>query len=409
MDTLDAWSAVAVALAIGLLIGAERESSKHEVGSPGVRTFALAAVIGVLATMVPGVVSAVLLGGIGVMVAISYWASRGEDPGLTSESALLVTIALGALTATEPALAVGIAVTVTVLLMSKNVLHSFLHETVTELERTDALKFFVAAFIVLPLLPDVPIGPYDVLVPRRIWLLVVFITGIGWLGYAATRALGDRRGLLVAGLAGGFVSGTVTSGTMGSKYRNDGVPFRSALSGALAASISTLLQLTAVTVVIEPDVTVRLLPAVAAGGVVLALEAWLLYRGRGADGDHSATAAGRPFALMPALVLAAVISAVLVLSAWLTDLYGSAAVALISATSSLADFHASASAVSILVRTGDIAMSTAVFAIGMGLITNTVGKVVVATVGGGPRFGLTLAALLLPVAAAITAALVLVA
>ena len=132
----------------------------------------------------------------------------------------------------------------------------------------------------LPLLPDDPVGPYDVLVPRRVWLLVVLITGIGWLGYAATRALGDRRGLLVAGLAGGFVSGTVTSGTMGSKYRNDGVPFRSALSGALAASVSTLLQLTAVTLVVEPDVTLRLLPAVAAGIVVLGLEAWLLYRGQ---------------------------------------------------------------------------------------------------------------------------------
>lgn len=163
MDGLDAWSAVAVALAIGLLVGAERESSKHEVGSPGVRTFALAAVIGVVATMVPTVVAAVLLGGIGVMAAMSYWASRSVDPGLTSEAALLVTVALGALTATEPALAVGIAVVVTALLLSKQVLHDFLRETVTDLERTDALKFFVAAFIVLPLLPDDPIGPYDVL------------------------------------------------------------------------------------------------------------------------------------------------------------------------------------------------------------------------------------------------------
>lgn len=409
MDGLDAWSAVAVALAIGLLVGAERESSKHEVGSPGVRTFALAAVIGVVATMVPTVVAAVLLGGLGVMAAMSYWASRSVDPGLTSEAALLVTVALGALTATEPALAVGIAVVVTVLLLSKQVLHDFLRETVTDLERTDALKFFVAAFIVLPLLPDDPIGPYDVLVPRRIWLLVVLVTGIGWLGYAATRALGDRRGLLVAGLAGGFVSGTVTSGTMGAKYRSGGVPFRSALSGALAASVSTLLQLTAVTVVVEPSVTVRLLPAVAAGCVVLGVEAWLLYRGRSADGDHSATAAGRPFALLPALVLAAVISAVLVLSAWLTDLYGAAAVTLVSATSSLADFHASASAVSILVRSGDIAMATAVLAIGFGLVTNTVGKVVVASVGGGPRFGLTLAGLFVPVAAAIAVPLLLVA
>lgn len=407
MSDLDAWQSVAVALAIGLLVGAERESSKHEVGSPGVRTFALAGLVGAVSTMLPAVVAGVLLATAGVMVAMSYWSSRHEDPGVTSEAALLLVIALGALTPTEPALAVGIAVATTVLLLSKQAMHEFLRETVTDRERADALKFFVAAFIVLPLLPDEAVGPYAVLVPQRIWLLVVFITGIGWLGYAATRALGDRRGLLVAGLAGGFVSGTVTSGTMGSKYRNDGVPLRSALSGALMASVATLFQLVAVTVVVEPTVTVRLLPAVLAGTVVLCLEAWWLHRHQSRAGDHSGTAAGRPFALLPALVLAAVISLVLLLSAWMTDEFGSGAVPLIAATSSLADFHASAAALATLVAQSTIGMELALFSVGMGLVTNTIGKVVVATAGGGLRFGGTLAALFVPVAAVVAVALML--
>lgn len=408
MSDLDAWQSVGVALAIGLLVGAERERSKHELGSAGVRSFALAALVGTISTMVPTPVAVVLLGGVGLMVAIGYWTSRDQDPGMTSEIALLVTVALGALTPTRPALAVGIAVAITVLLVSKSAMHRFFRETVTDLERTDALKFFVAAFIVLPLLPDEPVGPYDVLVPQRIWLLVVFITGIGWAGYAATRALGDRRGLLVAGLAGGFVSGTATTATMGAKFRSGATPLRPALAGALTASIATLLQLVAVTAVIEPRLTRQLMPAVVAGSAVMLLEAWWLTRSRGADPlDHSDTAAGRPFALTPALVLAAVISGVLLLAAWLTDRYGSAAVSVATATGSLADFHASAAAVATLLRDGDIGMAAALTALGLGLITNTCGKLVVGTVGGGGRFAGLLLLLFVPVAAVVAGALVL--
>lgn len=408
MNDLDAWQSVGVALAIGLLVGAERERSKREVGSAGVRTFALVALVGTVATMVDTPVAVVLLGGIGVMVAIGYWISRDQDPGMTSEIALLATLALGALTPTRPALAVGIAVGMTVLLVSKSAMHRFFRETVTDLERTDALKFFVAAFIVLPLLPDEAVGPYDVLVPQRIWLLVVFITGIGWAGYAATRALGDRRGLMVAGLAGGFVSGTATTATMGAKYRSGATPLRPALAGALMASIATMLQLVAVTVVIEPALTVRLLPALAAATGVMLAEAWWLTRSRGPDTiDHSDTAAGRPFALTPAVVLAAVISGVLLLAAWLTDRYGSAAVSVATATGSLADFHASAAAVATLLRDGDLEMSAALTALGLGLVTNTCGKLVVATVGGGRRFAGLLLAAFAPVAVVLAVALTL--
>ena len=157
---------------------------------------------------------------------------------MTSEAAAIATLGLGALTATEPALAVGLAVAITVLLVSRQSLHRFVRETVTDRERVDALKFFVAAFVVLPLLPTGHVGPYGVWVPQRIWLLVVLIIGIGWVGYVATRMLGTRRGLMVAGMAGGFVSGTATTGVMAAKFRRSEAPLRGALAGAVLASHS---------------------------------------------------------------------------------------------------------------------------------------------------------------------------
>jgi nitrate reductase NapE component len=176
-----------VALAIGLLIGAERERAKPSGGSPGVRTFALIAVMGVVAVQLPPVVAAALVGGTVLLVVVGYAWSTAKDPGMTSEAAAIATLGLGALTATEPALAVGLAVSITVLLVSRESLHRFVRETVTDRERVDALKFFVAAFVVLPLLPTGHVGPYGVWVPQQIWLLVVLIIGIGWIGYVATR------------------------------------------------------------------------------------------------------------------------------------------------------------------------------------------------------------------------------
>lgn len=403
MSSLDLFLSAGVAVAVGLLIGAERERSKRQVGSAGVRTFAVVALLGNIATLLHPVVGGVVLASVGLVVAVEYAGARKEEPGLTSEVALLATMGLGALTRFEPALAAAAGVAVAVLLASKASLHHFVRDTVTDLETTDALKFFVIAFIVLPLLPTDPIGPYGVLVPRRIWLLVVLITGIGWLGYAATRALGARRGLVVAGLAGGFVSGTATIGAMAAKARAGAAPRHAALAGALMASVATLVQVAVLVTIADRGVAAELYVALAAGALVLAVEAWWLGRKEASSSDHPAI--GRPFALVPALVIAAVISAVLLLSTWLNQRYGASGTMLAAATGSLADTHAAAVAVATLAHAGEVSVSLAVAAIGLGLLTNTVSKVVAALVGGGGGFAARVLAWHLPAVAAVGAVL----
>ena len=406
MSELELWQSMGVALAIGLLIGAERERTKPSGGSPGVRTFALIALSGALAARVPPVVAAALVGGTVLLVVVGYTWSKARDPGMTSEAAAIATLGLGALTSTEPALAVGLAVAITVLLVSRESLHRFVRETVTDSERVDALKFFIAAFVVLPLLPTGHVGPYGVWVPQRIWLLVVLIIGIGWVGYVATRMLGARRGLMVAGLAGGFVSGTATTGVMAAKFRRGEAPLRGALAGAVLASVGTLLQLALVTSFAEPRVTLRLLPAVLVGTLVMAAEAWWLGRAP-ALLDESPGSAGRPFALVPALVLAGIISLVLPLAIWLEERYGVVGSMAATAAGALADVHGASVAMASLASAGAVSVATAVVAIGAGLITNTLSKVVVAAAAGGLRFAGALVVCFLPVAAAVATCLVL--
>lgn len=204
VDT-DVLRRLAVALAVGLLLGLERERS-HRPGEPqaaGSRTFALLAVAGAVAAAIDAVVVAAGAVAAAALLAIGYARTSELDRGATTEVAGVVTYLLGALSWRYPQPAVAAAVGVAVLLASKAPLHRFARDVITETEVEDALRFFVVAFVVLPVLPDRRLGPYGVLNPSRIWLLVVALTGIGWAGYVAVRALGTRRGLLVAGFAGG--------------------------------------------------------------------------------------------------------------------------------------------------------------------------------------------------------------
>ncbi|WP_107772811.1 MgtC/SapB family protein [Nocardioides sediminis] len=404
MGGLELWQSMGVALAIGLLIGAERERDRPG-RTAGVRTFALVALIGSVAVQVPTVVAVVLCAGVVLLVVAGYVVSEDEDRGITTETAVIATLGLGALSHTAPAVAVAVAVTTTVLLVSRENLHRFVRETVTDQERSDALVFFVAAFVVLPVLPSGEVGPYGAWVPQRIWLLVVLIIAISWVGYAATRLLGARRGVMIGGLAGGFVSGTATTGVMAARARRREVPVRGALAGALLASVATLVQLAVVTSLVDSRVTVRLLPAIVAGSVVMVAEAWWL--GRSVRGEDDAAAAGRPFAIVPALVLAAIISIVLPVALWLQDRYGAAGALAASATAALADVHGASVAMTTLVHTGDLSLATAVAAIGAGLATNTLGKVVVGAAGGGARFAGALLLCLLPAIAVVALALAL--
>jgi uncharacterized membrane protein (DUF4010 family) len=387
VTTVDAaaWQSLATAAAIGLLIGAERERAKGAHSIAGIRTFALAAVLGNLSTAIPWGAGAALIAGVVALVVVGYVRSGTDDSGITTEVALLLTVAFGVLTHREPALAVAAAVVTVILLISKQNLHRFVRRTITDLEISDALKFFVAAFIVLPLLPTGHVGPYGVWVPQRIWLLVVLITGVGWLGYAATRMLGANRGLLVAGLAGGFVSATATIGALGARSRNDGTPRTAAVAGGLMASVATMIEIAILTTIAYPAVAIQLYAPATAAAIVLAVSAW--YLRRRAEAAAEGARLGRPFALVPALVIAAVIAGVLLLATWLNDRYGASGATLATLVGSLADTHAAAIAVSSLARSGGVAVDVAVVAVSLGLLVNT-GSKAIAALAGGRRFSL---------------------
>jgi uncharacterized membrane protein (DUF4010 family) len=445
-----AWQAAAIALAIGLLIGSERERSGNAAGGlAGIRTFALAGLAGALAALIHPLALGALVAAAAVIVAANHLRPDLPASGVTTEIALVLTVVLGGLTVSYPALAAGAGVATAVLLLAKERLHEFVRDKITELEMGDALKFFVAAFIVLPLVPHTSIGPYGVIDPRRIWTFVVAVTALGWLGYVAVRLLGPRRGLPVAGLAGGFISGAATTGAMARTSRDPKL-FRAAMAAALLASVATLVQLVLVTTVADRRVAGLLIPAAALGSAVLVAEAgWLILRGgrtpeaeapapvpepatvtaihfgdppQGTDSpppsweisppasapppspatDPPPLVGRRPFALIPALILAGILTAFLVIAATAEHLLGSGGAVLAIAAAGLADAHAGALTAAGLAAQGTLTPQTAVLAAMAAVGVNTVVKLVLAQVAGGRRASTTLAALFaLPVLAVV--------
>jgi len=383
---------LAVALGIGLLIGAERERRKGTGPwrSPaGIRTFAIASLAGAISFLVGGeTLLAIATAGIIALIAIAYWRAREDDPGLTTEIALTATILLGGLAMQRPALAGGIGVILAVLLAAKSRLHLFVGQILTESELHDALIFAAATLVILPLVPDRSMGPYGALNPRSIWLIVILIMAISATGYIAVRTLGAKFGLPIAGLAAGFISSTATIAAMGGRASKQNDLIAGAVAGAVLSTVATVIQMAIVLGTTSlPTLYSLAAPLVCAGlaaifyGTVFTL---LALR----QTTEPEIQSGHPFSLSAAFVFAATLSIVLVTSAFLQDQFGEKGVIFAAAMAGFADTHSAAISVASLVASGKLPASDALLPILAGLLTNTVSKIILAATSGGQRFAL---------------------
>ena len=376
------------AVAIGLLIGLERERSHrdHAHQPYGIRTFALLALVGTLATEVGEVVVAVALAGVVALLVVGYRRTNEADPGTTTEVTAMATFLLGVLCYHDAALAAGIAIGVVALLMSKARLHRFVSDALSDVELEDAVKFLVGAFVILPLLPRRGVGPYAVFNPSRIWTLVVVLTGISWVGYIAVRALGARRGLLATGLASGFVSSTAATASMGRASR-DPARFSAALAGAQIASVVTYVELVLIMTVVSPSIALRLVAPALVGASALSTVSVLGGRSLSSGETAPARTGERVVTLIPALVLAVILTAALFLARWGVQVFGARGAVIAVAAAGLADAHGGSLSAATLFVKGTLDLDVTLVAIGAAITTNTLVKCVVAYVAGGARFG----------------------
>jgi uncharacterized membrane protein (DUF4010 family) len=386
----DPAATLATALGVGLLLGIERERRKGEGtnrAAAGVRTFALVGLAGGISWRLGGaVVAAVGLGFVGVAALLGYVRSHEDDPGLTTEVALVVAFLLGALAQRDPVLAAGGAVATAFILAQRERIHRVVRQTLSERELHDGLLFAACALIVLPLVPDRSLGPHGSLNPSVIWRLVVIVMAIQAIGYVALRAIGPRYGLLVAGLIGGFVSSTATIGLMGARAQREPELRRAATAAGIVSSVGTIVLLAIVVGAAAVSVLRELALSLTAAGIAAV--------GYGSVFALRATRAriagqfdrGRAFNLRVAVILAITVSVVLLVSSTLTAALGRTGLVIGTAVAGLADSQSAAISAATLAATGHVSTASAAVAVLAALSANTVSKATLAIVMGNRRY-----------------------
>ncbi len=380
-----------VATAVGLLIGLERERSKGEGpgrAPAGIRTFTIASLAGAVAMHLGGAMAvAVVVAALGALVAIAYFRERSGDPGLTTELALLAMPLVGALALSEPLLSGAIGVILTVLLAAKPALHQFARGTLTDEEVSDGLLFAVATVAVWPFLPDRPIGNFETLNLHTIWLVVILVLAIGGLGHVAARLFGQRFGLPVSGLVGGFVSSVATIGAMGGKAKESEGAMSAAVAGGTLSSVATFVQMVLVLAAVSLPTLRAVTPMLLAGGAAIALYGGF-FAIKAARVEEGVLSTGRAFSLKAALLLALAMAGILVAMEWVNPWLGSRGITVAAAIGGVFDTHAAAMSVAAQVAAGKLEPGLSVVPILAAMTANAAMKISMAFASGGTAYAL---------------------
>ncbi len=392
--------ALATALAVGLLIGLERQQSRDDrKGSSiaGVRTYPIFALVGALATLLEPAsmwLPLIALLGVFALVAISYAAdvrrsTEGEDHGVTTEISVIATYLLGALATSkgvmEPmadrlVLVAMLGVAITFLLSSKVYFHT-LADKVSRDDFYATVKFLIVAVIVLPLLPDRDMGPLGAINPRHLGIMVVTISGLSFIGYVAMRWLGAKRGLLLGAALGGLVSSTAV--TLSFAGRTKAEPrLAPVAAGAIAIAWTIMLARVAVLVALIDPGLLRTL-AIPLGAMIAASLLGLLLTFRRTDGDDAELELKNPFELGSAVKVSLMFGVVLLATKAATEYFGSQGLYLTAALGGTTDVDAVTLSSARLAHADTVTAFVATVAISIAIAANTIIKTCLAGGIGG--------------------------
>ena len=300
-----------------------------------------------------------------------YDSAQRGDPGYTTEIASLCTFAVGVLAQSGYLLVAAIiTVAMVALLRSKRALHRA-GELLSPEDMEMLIRFGVITVIVLPLLPDTPYGPYEVLRPRDVWRMVVLISGLSFVGYVLMRVRAGRSGYAVTGILGGLVSSTATAFAYGRAARatRETRPFEALV---VLASTTAFVRMAIEVGVIAPALLPELmlpLAAMLATGLLLAL---LRHGVRGAPGEGHRYE--NPLSLRTAFAFAAVYAGVLVAAAWGRDQLADTGLYAVSALAAAAGADAPTLSLARLAASGQIPADVAARGIGIVAVATTLAK-----------------------------------
>lgn len=402
MDIVHLLSRLAVALCIGLLIGLERGWKTREVPAgkraAGVRTFSICGLLGGLTAALAQAIGSnvgtgLVLGfAFAVYAAVIAWFERDADRAAGSFSATtvvaeLLTFILGAYAVLgDLRVAAAVAVAATGILAARAEIHGWVAR-ITWPELRSALVLLAMTFIILPVVPDTPIGPAPGVNPREVWLIAIVLAGVSFVGYGAVRVFGAERGVLLGALAGGLVSSTAVALTSARRAAaGEGAP-RLLAAGVAVASVVSFLRVIAIVAVMQPGLLWLVAPALALAVMVAGLYAVAAVHWRGRVKNDKAEPAEftNPFSFWPLVGFAVFLGIVMVASRLIGDAFGTGGALLGAAGLGLADVDSVTIAMARLVPAplNEVGAASAILA---AVASNMLSKLGIAATIGRGRF-----------------------
>jgi uncharacterized membrane protein (DUF4010 family) len=280
--------------------------------------------------------------------------------------------------------AIACAVAMTVLLALRDQLHRWV-ASLTWLEIRAVLVLLAMSFLLLPILPNRTIDPWDSVNPYEIWLLAILIAAISFSGYVAVRIFGDRLGVIMTAVAGGLASSTATTLAFARLGREHSTSSRLLTAGILIAGVVMMVRVGFVAVALNGALLAPLVPPLAAGAAILGFGSAILLFGN-TEQENPKLRIDNPLAIGTALKLAAFIAGVMLAAALLRGMFGNIGVLIVAALSGVADVDAVTIS---MARMGgkDIDLTTTVDGILIAVAVNTASKTMLATWVGGRKIG----------------------
>jgi len=385
---------LAGSLLVGLLIGTQREATPGP--HPGLRDFLLIAVAGGLCGILgnPWLAAAGLLSVIALLGILDV-EQRHERSGITTELAGAATFLL-ALTAAMPSLkagfpiAIALAVLIAVFLEAKQRLQHLLRETITETEFNATLAFVTVVLVIYPVLPVGAFGPYMFFSPRQVWMFVILISSISYVGYFFEKFLGPEKGLVYTSILGGLASTTAATLHFARQSKERPSETFGLWRAFVIANTVQFPRTYLIVALASPPLAEKCLWPMAISAATGVAMAWGMGRWPHQHLETMAIEHGNPFRIQPALRFGALFTAVVFISKAASARAGAGAFEATSLLGGLVDVATVIAPAADLLRAGGITVAAAAIAVMLALGANAVLKVTIAALTGGLKFALGL-------------------
>jgi len=377
-----------MALAIGFLVGRTREPSPTQPPRPGVRDFLIISLLGAIAGYIQNSTVFVALFVVTSTMLLLMRAHHPERSGITTELAALATFIIASLCVGEQRqLGAALGIVLATIVARRTELRRFVREGISDDEYVDTLSFLGLIFIIYPLLPKGGFGPFGFFEPRRIWMFVILVSGVSYVGYFLTKFSTPRRGAILTAIVGALASTTAyTTGLARAVRESPESALESTRVGLVGNSIMFPRMLVVVGLV-SPALAAGAAPSFAAMTLAGFIAAILLGGSvRSSDASVPVSTFRNPFSLWPALEFGFVFTVVLLLTQVGKHYLGDKGQLVVAAMSGVVDVDAISIALSQFVGQGSTAISTAVEGMILAAATNAVFKSAVVTASGQKTF-----------------------